>query len=215
MLKCIDNNEVFVIGKVYDNLTLSHTLYGEDFYGFTVQIPRLSQNNDFIKVIVSGRLLESNEIKKGDTVEITGQFRSYNNYVNPGNKLVLTVFAQNIFKTDATINTNPNQVYLNGYICKQPTYRTTPFGREIADLLIAVNRTYNKSDYIPAIVWGRNARFCKNLKVGQNIKIFGRLQSREYKKKINETDSQTRTAYEVSISKIELAGDAVQSQDET
>ena len=139
-------------------------------------------------------------------MNVKGQFRSYNNYTESGNKLILTVFARDIEINPEEVNLkNPNYIYLNGFLCKKPVYRTTPFGREITDILIAVNRAYNKSDYIPCIAWGRNARFAGSLEVGENIKIWGRIQSREYQKKISETESITKTAYEISVSKMESA----------
>ena len=140
----------------------------------------------------------------GDRVEITGQFRSYNCNEPDGNRLILTVFARDIVPLAEENYKNPNQLYLNGFICKPPVYRTTPFGREITDLLLAVNRSYNKSDYIPIIAWGRNARFAKSLEVGDNVKIWGRIQSRNYQKRISEEETITKTAYEVSINRMEL-----------
>lgn len=134
-----------------------------------------------------------------------GQFRSYNSYENGDNRLVLTVFAKDLRHVEKTEDKNPNSLYLNGFICKAPVYRTTPFGREITDLLLAVNRSYNKSDYIPVIAWGRNARFCKNINVGDNIKIWGRIQSRVYQKHISEDEVIEKTAYEVSVSRMEMA----------
>lgn len=138
-------------------------------------------------------------------IEVDGQFRSYNSYENGENRLVLTVFAKDIRLCDKTEDKNPNSLYLNGFLCKAPVYRTTPFGREITDLLVAVNRSYNKSDYIPVIAWGRNARFCKNINVGDNIKIWGRIQSRTYQKHLSEDEVVEKTAYEVSVSRMEFA----------
>jgi single-stranded DNA-binding protein len=177
-------------------------MYGEGFYTFYVEVPRLSEIKDNLFITVSERLIGSMEIKEGTEVVIEGQLRSYNKFIDGANRLILTVFARNI---DYCIekSKNPNQICLNGFICKQPVYRTTPFGREIADLLLAVNRAYNKSDYIPTIAWGRNSRFCQELQVGDNIRIWGRLQSREYQKKISENESIKKIAYEVSISKME------------
>jgi primosomal replication protein N len=140
----------------------------------------------------------------GKHIEVLGQFRSYNSYHNEGNRLILTVFARDInFLDDDAVVKNPNQIFLNGYVCKKPIYRTTPFGREITDILLAVNRPYNKSDYIPCIAWGRNARYSESLEIGHNIKVWGRIQSREYQKKVNETEFEKRVAYEVSVSKLE------------
>lgn len=199
------NNIAQVIGIVDDELEFNHEIYSERFYTFTLKIPRLSGTYDKIKIMISERLLSDCEITPGDTVEITGQFRSYNSYESGCNKLILTVFAKDIEKIDFPLSKNPNHLYLNGYVCKTPVYRTTPFGREITDILLAVNRTYNKSDYIPVIAWGRNARYCKGFSVGDNVKVWGRIQSREYQKKLSEEEIITKTAYEVSVSKLELA----------
>jgi single-stranded DNA-binding protein len=204
MVNYAENNKVCVIGAVEDELVFNHEMYGEKFYTFTLKIQRLSEVNDYIKVMVSERLLSDNPIEIGDRVEVDGQFRSYNNYENGSNKLVLTVFAKNICFADPAEHKNPNTVCLNGYVCKSPIYRTTPLGREITDMLIAVNRAYNKSDYIPIIAWGRNARYCRNLEVGDNVKVTGRIQSRTYQKKITEEEAITRVAYEVSVSKLEV-----------
>lgn len=197
-----NNNKAEIWGSVEQTPEFSHEIYSEKFYIFTMNIPRLSGTYDNIKVMISERLMPAEELCKGDILKIIGQFRSYNSYENGSNKLILTVFARDIIK-EATEEENPNFVYLNGYICKEPIYRTTPFGREITDMLLAVNRTYNKSDYIPVIAWGRNARFCRGLNVGDNVKIWGRIQSREYQKKLSEDEVVTRIAYEVSVSKLE------------
>ncbi len=203
MISEINNNEVFLKGKVDSELTYSHEVYGEGFYSFFIKIFRLSNISDRINVTVSERLLKNKTLELGDEIEVTGQFRSYNNYYRDGNKLILTVFARDITYEINEDEKNPNQIYLNGFICKPPLYRTTPFGREICDMLLAVNRAYNKSDYIPCISWGRNARFSSTFEVGDNIKIWGRVQSREYQKKISEEESITKTAYEISVSKME------------
>ena len=201
-----NNNLAYVCGIVDDKLKFNHEIYGENFYTFTLKIPRLSGASDKIKVMISDRLLLDIELIEGMCVEINGQFRSYNSYDNGDNKLILTVFVKDIHELDDFHSTkNPNTLFLNGYVCKEPVYRTTPFGREITDILLAVNRTYNKSDYIPVIAWGRNARYCKNFKVGENIKVWGRIQSRDYQKKISEDEVITKTAYEVSVSKLETS----------
>ncbi|HHY23234.1 MAG TPA: single-stranded DNA-binding protein [Clostridiaceae bacterium] len=201
----IENNLVTIAGKVISGLEYSHEVYGEGFYSFVLEVPRLSDSNDKIPITISERLVSKDELSKGCILEIEGQFRSYNNYGREGNRLLLTVFAREIeFLEDESKIKNPNQIYLNGYICKKPIYRTTPFGREITDLLLAVNRPYNKSDYIPCIAWGRNARYSQNLFVGDNIKLWGRIQSREYQKKYSSGEAVTKTAYEVSISKMEV-----------
>lgn len=205
MENCIANNRAEVIGTVSDEAVFSHEIYGEKFYTFTLSIPRLSGICDNVRVMVSDRLLAGIELAVGTEVEIEGQFRSYNSYENGENRLVLTVFAKDLRYAENTGEKNPNSLYLNGFICKAPVYRTTPFGREIYDLLLAVNRGYNKSDYIPVIAWGRNARFCKTINVGDNIKIWGRIQSRIYQKHISEDEVIEKTAYEVSVSRMEQA----------
>ncbi len=198
------NNEVELTGTVESDLKFNHEVYGEGFYSFVIRVMRLSDISDLINVTVSERLLQNFSLSKGDLITVNGQFRSYNNYTENGNKLMLTVFARDIsINPEEGKLKNPNSIFLNGFLCKKPVYRTTPFGREITDLLIAVNRAYNKSDYIPCIAWGRNARFAGNLEVGENIKIHGRIQSRDYQKKISDTETITKTAYEISISKME------------
>jgi single-stranded DNA-binding protein len=198
---------VTISGKVVSNVEFSHEVYGEGFYYFMLDVPRLSDSNDRIPVTISERLASKDKLEIGTIIEVEGQFRSYNSYNNEGNRLLLTVFARDItFLEDEKKIKNPNQIYLNGYICKKPIYRTTPFGREITDILLAVNRPYNKSDYIPCIAWGRNARFSENRAVGDNIKVWGRIQSRTYQKKLESGDILTKVAYEVSISKMEIAG---------
>lgn len=163
--------------------------------------------------MVSERLLSAEEFSVGDKVDIEGQFRSYNSYEKPNeNKLVLTIFAKDIHHSNDSKNHNPNSLYLNGYICKAPIYRTTPFGREITDLLVAVNRSYNKSDYIPVIAWGRNARYAKTLQVGDNVRVWGRIQSRDYQKRISEEEIITKTAYEVSVNRMELVDNETQKE---
>lgn len=202
----IENNMVTISGKIISEAEFSHEVYGEGFYSFILEVPRLSDSTDRISITISERLTSRDNLEIGKYAEIEGQFRSYNNYNNnDGNKLILTVFAREInFLEDEKKIKNPNQIYLNGFICKSPIYRTTPFGREITDILLAVNRPYNKSDYIPCIAWGRNARFSSKLEVGQNIKIWGRIQSRDYQKKLETGETVTKTAYEVSISKMEI-----------
>ncbi|MCH5184711.1 MAG: single-stranded DNA-binding protein [Oscillospiraceae bacterium] len=197
-----ENNKAVIVGKVEEGPIFSHEVYGEKFYGFLMCVPRLSDVNDYIRVLISERLMLDRELNEGDEVEVVGQFRSYNNY-NGSSRLLLTVFAKDIIYSDFPDIKNPNSIYLNGYICKPPVYRTTPFGREITDMLMAVNRSYNKSDYIPVIAWGRNARYCKNLAVSDNIRIWGRIQSREYQKKLSDDETITKTAYEISVSKLE------------
>lgn len=196
------NNKIYLEGKVVSELEYSHEMYGEGFYTFNLEVQRLSDSTDLLNITISERLLADFDVSLGKDVIVEGQLRSYNKFVDGSNKLILTVFARNI-EPCIEKSKNPNEIYLDGFICKEPVYRTTPLGREIADVLLAVNRAYNKSDYIPTIAWGRNSRFCKSLEVGDNIKVWGRLQSREYQKKISETEVVKKIAYEVSISKME------------
>ena len=195
-------NIATVSGYVLSEAQFSHEVYGEGFYTFLVDVPRLSEASDKIPVTISERLLSPESLQVGTHVSIMGQFRSYNNYSDTGSKLLLTLFAREIVFTDDDPKT-PNEIILTGFICKPPVYRHTPFGREIADILLAVNRSYNKSDYIPCIAWGRNARFCQGLEVGSKIRLTGRIQSREYKKRINDDEFITKTAYEISVIKLE------------
>lgn len=201
MLYCAEDNEARLIGFISSNLEYSHCVLSESFYKVKVRCERLSENEDEIIVTVSERLICDFELDIGTKVEVRGQFRSYNNYSGEGSRLILTLFAREIKLTDEECD---NEIYLNGYICKPSVFRTTPFGREIADILLAVNRAYGKSDYIPCIAWGRNARFCENLPVGSNIKVWGRMQSRKYQKKLEDETTVEKTAYEVSVSKLEL-----------
>ena len=207
-----ENNYLVLIGKIISDKTFSHEIYGESFYVFNLEVPRLSGNEDIIPITISERLIANFDLTIGRKVVIEGQFRSYNSYENEKNRLVLTVFAKDIidYKEEQEENVS-NEVVLNGYVCKKPIYRKTPFGREISDILLAVNRAYNKSDYIPCIAWGRNARFCENMEVGTEVKVVGRVQSRTYEKKFEDGTSETRVAYEVSISSMEI----IDKKDET
>ena len=198
----MQNNHVILSGRIVNLPTLSHEVYGEKFYEITLAVKRLSDVDDFIPVLISERLLDSQLVAPDNQITVVGQFRSYNKLVGNKSKLVLTVFARDVLPIDTTAN--PNFIQLQGFVCKTPVFRTTPFSREIADLLIAVNRQYNKSDYIPCITWGRNARFCKNLPVGEQVLVVGRIQSRQYQKKLDDEQTVTLTAYEVSVSKITL-----------
>ena len=193
------NNKVYVCGKIVSDATFSHEVFGEGFYEFFVEVSRLSGQADVLPVTISERLMGGG-LNKGDEICALGQFRSYNKLEGGKSRLMLTVFIRELL--DYSPSKNPNSIVLAGYICKPPVYRTTPFNREIADLLIAVNRSYNKSDYIPAIAWGRNARFARGLSVGDKIALSGRIQSREYQKKQPDESFVTMTAYEVSVSKL-------------
>ncbi|MBQ4049907.1 MAG: single-stranded DNA-binding protein [Clostridia bacterium] len=199
----IISNKVFLMGKVNSLPEYSHELFGEGFYEFTLSVPRLSEISDVIPITVSERLLGEVDMTLGAIVALNGQFRSYNKIVDEKSKLMLTVFVRE-FVALPVEETNPNSIELCGYVCKPPVYRTTPFNREICDMLIAVNRAYNKSDYIPCIAWGRNARFVKGIEVGQKLLVSGRIQSRNYNKKISEEISEVRVAYELSVNKIQL-----------
>ncbi|MCL1845817.1 MAG: single-stranded DNA-binding protein [Defluviitaleaceae bacterium] len=201
------NNIIDIGGRICSEFSFSHEIYGEGFWRFDVEIGRLSGHNDVLPVTVSERIVERDKMHPGAAVRISGQIRSYNNYVEADrkNKLVLTVFARDVEILSDVPQSQPNEVFLDGYLCKPAIYRTTPFGREISDLLVAVNRSYNKSDYIPCITWGRNARFAGKLEVGDHIRLWGRMQSRQYQKKLSEDNILEKTAYEVSVAKIELA----------
>lgn len=199
----MDNNKVQISGIIDSELEFSHEVYGEGFYKCLVAVSRLSDYVDKLPVTLSERLILGLNIKKGDNISIEGQLRSYNKLMEGRNRLILTIFARDIHFDDIDCG-NPNQIQLNGFICKPTIYRVTPFDREITDMLLACNRSYNKSDYIPLIAWGRNARFAESLGVGSNIKIWGRIQSRMYLKKIEDDESIERTAYEVSITKMEI-----------
>ncbi|MFX0548083.1 single-stranded DNA-binding protein [Hathewaya histolytica] len=208
----MNNNNIYLEGTVITDLEFSHEMYGEGFYSFYIEVSRLSEAKDKVNITISERLLTGFDIKIGRDIIVEGQLRSYNKYVDGANRLILTVFARDVYECTEK-SKNPNQIFLNGFICKKPIYRRTPFGREISDMLLAVNRPYNKSDYIPTIAWGRNSRYCKVLEVGDNIRIWGRLQSREYQKKIGE-DVIQKMAYEVSISKMEIIDKDVELDDE-
>ena len=163
----LENNHLVLVGKIVSDKSYSHEIYGEKFYVFNLEVVRLSSTVDIIPITISERLLTGMDLKIGKKVSVEGQFRSYNNYENERNRLILTVFAKEIVEvSDEEKDDITNEVTLVGYVCKKPVYRQTPFGREIADVLLAVNRAYNKSDYIPCIAWGRNARFCQNIEVG-------------------------------------------------
>ena len=216
-----ENNHLVLIGKVVSDKNYSHEIYGEKFYVFDLEVVRLSSTVDIIPITVSERLLTNIKLEIGKKFKVEGQFRSYNNYENERNRLILTVFAKELIEipeseeeSNEVSNEISNEVVLIGYICKKPIYRQTPFGREIADILLAVNRAYNKSDYIPSIAWGRNARFCQNMEVGTEVKIIGRVQSRNYEKKHEDGTVETRVAYEVSIASMEITNNENETENE-
>ncbi len=218
-----DNNHLVLVGKVTSEKRFSHEIYGERFYIFDLEVPRLSDTSDFIPITISERLIDEEKMKIGKKIIVKGQFRSYNSYENERNKLILTVFVKDVIfedEIDAKIEEDEllksnvsNEVILTGYICKKPIYRQTPFGREIADILLAVNRAYNKSDYIPSIAWGRTARFCQNLETGTEVRVIGRVQSRNYEKKHEDGTVEQRVAYEVSISSLEVINEKEDSEE--
>lgn len=196
----MENNKVYLMGKVVSKPEYSHEMYGESFYELNLSVKRLSEHSDIIPITVSEKLLIDNNFDIEKDVCIRGQFRSYNKLVDGKSKLMLTVFVREVCEWDESLN--PNVIEIVGYICKPPIYRTTPFKREICDLLVAVNRAYNKSDYLPCIAWGRNARFVQNSEVGQKVYITGRIQSRDYQKKLSDEKTEVRIAYEISVNKI-------------
>ena len=200
----IDNNYVEVCGEVVSDFTFSHEVFGEGFYILDILVKRLSDSYDVIPLMISERLIDVNKDYHGVCVYVKGQFRSYNRHEEGKNRLILYVFVKELeFVNGESEKLDINQFFLDGHICKAPVYRKTPLGREIADILLAVNRLYGKSDYIPCICWGRNARWASCIEVGNRIAICGRIQSREYQKEISETEIENRTAYEVSVFKME------------
>lgn len=196
----LNNNKVFLNGVVVENPVFSHETYGEGFYEVKLSVPRLSEHNDILPVTVSEKFLKSFSV--GQEVALKGQFRSFNKLMGDKSKLVLNVFAREIIERNDSMN--PNIIEITGFLCKPPIFRTTPFNREICDILVAVNRAYNKSDYLPCIAWGRNARYIKDAPVGKKLEIVGRIQSREYQKKLDSGEIVTKTAYEISIGRINI-----------
>lgn len=211
MENAINNNNITLSGVVEREPEYSHEVLGEGYYIFMLNCSRTSGNKDTLPVMISERLTDITEIKVGQVVTVRGQIRSFNRHIDDVKcKLILSVFAREFellaqSATDLPFEENVNTATLNAHICKPPIYRCTPKGREIADILVAVNRPYGKSDYIPCIAWGRNARFAGGLETGEHIQIQGRFQSREYTKKIGDNEVETRIAYELSISRIEYA----------
>lgn len=207
--KMFENNQVTLTGEIVSEFQFSHEVFGEGFYMVEIAVNRLSNYADYIPLMVSERLVDTQADYTGELVTVTGQFRSYNRHEEKKNRLVLSVFVREWdFRETEEENEKTNQIFLDGYVCKDPVYRRTPLGREIADLLLAVNRSYGKSDYIPCIYWGRNARFASGFEVGSHIQILGRIQSREYVKRIGEDETEHRIAYEVSVSKVDFLEDA-------
>jgi primosomal replication protein N len=196
------NNKVSLKGTIVGQPTYSHEVFGEGFYETNIKVKRLSEQVDVLPMTVSERLVAKIGLAEGKEIAVKGQFRSYNKVDAERSRLMLTVFAREI--SEPCESDVPNLIEITGYICKPPLYRTTPFKREICDVLIAVNRAYNKSDYIPCIAWGRNARYVSTLAVGERIHLEGRVQSREYQKQLPSGDVVVRTAYEVSVTKLSV-----------
>ena len=203
--KLFENNQVTMMGEIVSEFQFSHEVFGEGFYMVELAVNRLSNYSDYIPLMISERLIDTEQDYTGQLIRVTGQFRSYNRHEEKKNRLVLSVFVRELeFLDEIDENEKTNQIFLDGYICKEPIYRKTPLGREIADILLAVNRSYGKSDYIPCICWGRNARFASGFTVGSHIQIIGRVQSREYVKRISDEEVEHRIAYEISVSKVDL-----------
>lgn len=201
----LENNIVEIGGKIASDIEFSHELYDEKFYKFYIETNRLSSSADRLPVIISERVTNLDDLKEGNLVHIFGQFRSYNEPTSTGkSRLVLSIFTKEIKILEDESMITLNDATFVGYICKPPIYRKTPLGREITDLLIAVNRTYKRSDYIPCILWGRNAKFCENVKTGTLVKLNGRIQSRKYEKKYSDATVEEKTAYELSVSKFSI-----------
>ena len=202
--KGINNNQVEVAGEIISTFEYSHEIFGEGFYMVKLLVNRLSEATDEIPLMISERLVDVTKDCRGKYLRAFGQFRSYNKHEENHNHLILSVFVRDLEFLDSMEDVKPNQIQLDGFICKQPVYRMTPLGREICDILLAVNRSYGKSDYIPCIFWGRNARVAGSLEIGARIELVGRIQSREYQKRISEFEVVKRTAYEVSVNKLEM-----------
>lgn len=210
-------NKVFVSGRIEAEFDFSHEVLWEKFYRTRVRVERLSGTEDLVPIVVSDLLIGRERMKtslEGKWVEVAGQFRSYNKLGEDGRRhldLFLFVTAINIYDDEDELEevTNANLIYLDGYLCKPPVFRKTPLGRQITDLLIAVNRPYGKSDYIPCIAWGRVAQWASEFEVGNRVKLYGRVQSREYFKRFSK-DSEAREykdAYEISVMRMQKVED--------
>ncbi len=210
--RMIENNRVTISGEIVSDFEFSHKAFGEGFYTTHLSSKRTSGTEDIIPIMVSERLVDVKADWKGHYIKVEGQFRSYNKHERERNRLILSVFVRGF--EEMSFEYGENHIYIDGFVCKQPNYRKTPLGRQIGDILVAVNRPYGKSDYIPCIFWGRNARFAWSLEVGTHIILEGRIQSREYLKKISDTETETRTAYEVSVSKINVVEETEDNEHE-
>lgn len=196
-----ENNYASIAGVISKPLQFSHKTYGESFYTFHIAVERKSGYEDEIIVMISERLMTDGCLYLGQYVKVVGQIRTYNENFDGKNKLNIVVFAREI-EPDCICICDENNIYLSGFLCKKPLKRTSPLGRQICDIMLAVNRMYNKSDYIPCIAWGRNAIFAESLDTGDKITVEGRLQSREYRKKDDNGNILYKVAYEVSILKL-------------
>lgn len=205
MSKLFENNKVTLTGEIISDFRYNHEVFGESFYMVDVSVKRLSDTVDVIPLMVSERLIDTEQSYIGQLICVSGQFRSYNRHEEKKNRLVLSVFVRELeFVDEMPDGDKSNQIFLDGFICRKPIYRKTPLGREIADILLAVNRAYGKADYIPCIAWGRNARYIAEFGVGTHLTILGRVQNREYLKKLDDESHETRIAYEVSVSRIDV-----------
>ncbi len=196
------NNRIIAVGRLEGGLELSHEVMNEPFYTGTLLVKRLSGAVDRLPVTIPGKLMGMLPQEDVQLV-MTGQVRSYNKVVEGAGRLMVTLFAQNI--APSPDNDTLNKVSLTGALCKPPVYRSTPFGREICDMMLAVNRAFGKSDYIPCIAWGRNAQYASRFNVGDRVRLTGRLQSREYQKLLESGEYLSRNAYEVSCFTLEAA----------
>lgn len=200
-------NQVRIVGEVIESFTFSHKVYGEAFYAATVKVPRYSEAYDVIRIIVSDRLVDVSADWEGCWISVDGQFRSHSKKQPDGRaKLELFVFVFNVEPLEASDMPikEMNYIVLDGYLCKTPVYRETPRGRKITDILFAVNRAGGKSDYIPCICWERNALYAAAFEPGAHFILNGRIQSRVYHKPLGDGNVEERTAWEVSVSTIQL-----------
>ena len=200
-----ESNQLTLCGVIETAPVLDHEVFGEQFYRLELRVPRLSGASDLLPVTISDRLMNS-QVSPGVRIQVSGQLRSYNKVMGGAGRLLLTAFAQRLLAPDD--GENPNIIHLTGALCKPPSFRTTPFGREIADLMLAVNRAFGNSEYIPCIAWGRTARYAAQLSVGDRLQVQGRFQSREYQKQLPDGVIANRTAYEVSLNRLTCVKDA-------
>lgn len=190
------NNRMLTAGYLAGTPQRSHEVMNEPFYSAVLNVKRLSGAMDSIPITIPGKLIVEGQSLEDKLLLVQGQVRSYNKIVEGSGRLMVTLFAQSIVPTQD--NETLNRVELTGALCKPPVYRSTPFGREICDMMLAVNRAFGKSDYIPCIAWGRNAQFASRFRVGDKVHLTGRLQSREYQKLLESGEYITRNAFEVS-----------------